>query len=338
MQAGVECTMNTCKQDVLAMDCAAAAAEIARMLRSATTRLRRRGLVLGVSGGIDSSVCAMLAARAVGPGRVLALLMPERDSSASSLAHGKEVCAAAGIESEVHNISPVLEALGCYGKRDAAIARLFPQYRSGDRFKIALAHDLAGSDRINYFSLTVELSADGGRQASARMPADVYLAIVAATNMKQRVRKLLEYTRAEELNYAVVGTPNRLEYDQGFFVRGGDGLADIKPIAHLYKSQVFALGRHLQLPRCIVEQTPSTDTYSLPQTQEEFYFGIPYPQMDLLLWSYTQGLSAEEGGALLQWPAEQVQRVYRDIEAKRRIARQLDGPALRIGQDEEEPA
>ena len=162
------------------------------------------------------------------------------------------------------------------------------------------------------------------------MPADAYLAIVAATNLKQRVRKMLEYTRADELNYAVIGTPNRLEYDQGFFVRGGDGLADVKPIAHLYKTQVFALGRHFGLPPSITEQTPSTDTYSLPQTQEEFYFGIPYAQMDLLLWAYIHAVPPHEAGAVMGMTPQQVERVYRDIEAKRRVARQLDSRALLI--------
>jgi NAD+ synthase len=316
---------------VLDIDCASAALHIETTLRKITAeRLRRRGLVLGVSGGIDSSVCAVLAARAVGPDRVVALLMPERSSSSESLVNGRAACEVAGIRHEVHDIAPILEALGCYRKQEEAIRRLFPQFRAGDRFKIAVAGDVTGSDRLSFFTLIVELSAEGGRRVSARMPADVYLAIVAATNLKQRVRKLLEYTRADELNYAVIGTPNRLEYDQGFFVRGGDGLADVKPIAHLYKSQVFALGRYLGLPPAITEQTPSTDTYSLPQTQEEFYFGIPYAHMDLLLYAYIHATPPDVAATALGLTAPQVERVFRDIEAKRRVARQLDGPALII--------
>jgi NAD+ synthase len=318
-------------RDVLAIDCGAVASETAASLRAITSeRLHRRGLVLGVSGGIDSSVCAVLAARAVGPTRVRALLMPERESSAASLTNGRLACHAAGIEYEIHDITPALEVLGCYRKRDAAIQRLLPAYRSGDRFKIAVAGDLTGSDRVSFFSLVVELSAERGRQQRVRMPADTYLAIVAATNLKQRVRKLLEYTRADELNYAVVGTPNRLEYDQGFFVRGGDGLADVKPIAHLYKTQVFALGRHFGLPASITEQIPSTDTYSLPQTQEEFYFGIPYAQMDLLLWAYSHAVPSGDAARVMEMTVDQVERVYRDIESKRRVARQLDSRALLI--------
>ncbi|MCC6661639.1 MAG: NAD(+) synthase [Phycisphaerales bacterium] len=317
-------------KDVLKMDYAASAAEIEAGLRALTGRLHRRGLVLGVSGGIDSSVCASLAARAVGPGRVRALLMPERDSSPSSLAKGKAVCEQAGIRYDIMDLTQPLEALGCYSKRDEAIRKVFPQFRPGDRFKIAVAQDVLNADRMNYFTLVVRMAADDGRQVSARMPLDVYLAVVAATNLKQRVRKLTEYTLAEELNYAVIGTPNLLEYDQGFFVRGGDGLADIKPIAHLYKTQVFGMGRFLGLPKEVVEQTPSTDTYSLPQTQEEFYFALAYPEMDMLLWAYTHGVAAEDAGRVMGLRADQVGRAYRDIEAKRRVSRQLHAPALLV--------
>jgi NAD+ synthase len=323
-------TAATFSRDVLGLDYPAAAKEIEASLRTLTGRLHRRGLVLGVSGGIDSSVCAALAARALGPQRVRALLMPERDSSPSSLAKGKAVCEQAGVRYDVVDLTASLESLGCYRKRDEAIRKVFPAFRAGDKFKIAVAQDVLNADRMNYFTLVVQMAADGGKQASARMPLDVYLAIVAATNLKQRVRKMTEYTLAEELNYAVIGTPNLLEYDQGFFVRGGDGLADIKPIAHLYKTQVFGMGRHLGLPKEVVEQTPSTDTYSLPQSQEEFYFALAYPEMDLLLWAYTHGVPEAETGRVMGFTAEQVARAYRDIEAKRRVSRQLHAPALLV--------
>lgn len=316
---------------VLELDYAKAAGEIEQWMRTAAAqRLQRRGFVLGVSGGIDSSVCAMLASRAAGAHRVKALLMPERDSSPESLEKGKTVCAAAGIEYEVHDISPALEAMGCYRLRDDSIRQVFPTFSPGDPFKIAVAGESAKENHVTYFTLIAELSAEGNRRVSARMPVDVYLAIVAATNMKQRVRKLLEYSLADRLNYAVIGTPNRLEYDQGFFVRGGDGLADLKPIAHLYKTQVFALGRWLGLPSVITEQMPSTDTYSLPQSQEEFYFRLPYGQMDLLLWAYIHAIPAESAAKSLGLEASQVAWIYRDIEAKRRVANRLDGAALLV--------
>lgn len=282
---------------------------------------------MGVSGGIDSSVCVALAARALGKNRVLALFMPERDSSPSSTAKGRMLCESIGVQSRLEDLTPTLTALGCYRWQNQAIRQVFPKFNDGDRFKIIVAGNLLESDRLNYFSLVVE---HDGVQQTVRLPLDAYLEMVAATNMKQRVRKLMEYSHADRLNYAVLGTPNRLEYDQGFFVRGGDGLADFKPIAHLYKSQVFAIARHLGLPREICEQTPTTDTYSLPQTQTEFYFALPYQQMDLLLYAYVNGIGPADAAKALNLTSDQVIRAFRDIDAKRRVSMQLHQPALLV--------
>jgi NAD+ synthase len=287
--------------------------------------LTRRGVVVGVSGGIDSAVCAALATRALGPDRVVAILMPEADSDPASTERGRELCDQLGLKYEVEDIAPALAALGCYSRRDSAIRRVFPDYGEGWRQKITLAEGLMDRDRVSYFNLTVA-SPDGELQ-TARMPTDVYLEVVAATNMKQRTRKLIEYFHAEARNFAVLGTPNRLEYELGFFVRGGDGLADIKPIAQLYKTEVYALAAHLGLPQSIQSQPPSTDTYSLPQTQEEFYFALPYAEMDLLLWAWHHEVSAAAAGEAMGLGEEQVERVYKDIVAKRRAAHRLSRDA-----------
>jgi len=304
--------------------------ELAGSIEKAITRLvgrelKRRGLALGVSGGIDSAVCAALATRALGPDRVFALLMPEADSDPDSTARGRELCDQLGLKYELEDIAPTLEAAGCYRRRDAAIRRVFPEYGPGWRQKITLAEGLLDTDRVSYFNLTVA-SPDGEMQTQ-RMPTDVYLEVVAATNMKQRTRKLMEYFHAEARNFAVLGTPNRLEYELGFFVRGGDGLADLKPIAHIFKTQVYALAKHFGLPQSIQSQMPSTDTYSLPQSQEEFYFALPYHEMDLLLWAWHEDVPAEAAGAAMGLEAEQVERVYRDIVAKRRVAERLSRDA-----------
>jgi len=317
----------------LDIDCAAATQRIEEAMRQIVAgRLRRRGAVVAVSGGVDSSVCAALAARALGPKRVLGLLMPERDSSPGATSRAKTLCEGLGVDYVIEDIAPALEALGCYRQRDEAIRQLFPEYGPRYRQKIAVAENLLGRDRVNYFNLIVE-PPDGCRE-KRRMPLEVYLQVVASTNMKQRTRKLLEYYHAERLNYAVLGTPNRLEYDLGFFVRGGDGLADLKPIAHLYKTQVYALAQYLGVPEEICRQPPSTDTYSLPQTQEEFYFALPYDQMDLALYGFLHDIPAEEAGQVLGLTAEQVQRVYRDIVNKRRMADRLLRRAILVEETE----
>jgi NAD+ synthase len=308
----------------LEIDCIAEAERIAAWMRDVLGRsLHRRGLVVAISGGIDSSVCAALAARAVGPGKVFGLLMPERDSSGFSTERGLALAAHLGIPHEVFDIAPSLDALGCYRQRDDAIRRVFPSYGDGWKNKIVIAGGLAGG--INFFKLVV--SDPDGALHEARLPVREYLQIVAATNFKQRVRKTMDYFHADRLNYAVVGTPNRLEYDQGFFVKVGDGAADLKPIAHLYKTQVYAMARALGLPEAICNAQPTTDTYTLDQGQDEFYFALPYAQMDLALWSVNHAVPAAMLGAALGLPHAQAQRVYDDIAAKRRAAHYLHAAA-----------
>ena len=314
---------------VFALDCLAEADRICSwMVDTLAHKLRRRGFVVAMSGGIDSSVCAALAVRAVGPSKVFGLLMPERESSPTSTERGRLLAQHLGITHELFDIAPALEALGCYRRRDEAIRRVFPDYGPEWRNKIVIAGGISGG--INYFKLVV--AAPDGSVSEARLPLKEYLQIVAATNFKQRVRKTMDYFHADRLNYAVVGTPNRLEYDQGFFVKLGDGAADLKPIAHLYKTQVYAIARALGLPEGICNATPTTDTYSLPQGQDEFYFSLPYPKMDLALWSIDHGLSGAALAKAIGITEAQARLVYADIGAKRRAAAYLHAPAEIIGQ------
>lgn len=305
---------------VLDIDGDKAVEDICRRMREILARdLSRRGFIIAMSGGIDSSVCAALAVRAIGPGRVFGLLLPERDSSGFSTRRGKLLAEHLGIQYEIHDIAGALEAIGCYRWRDEAIRKVFPEYGEGWKNKIAISGGLDG--QINHFQLIVQTPS--GELRRERLGLREYLQIVAATNYKQRIRKSVEYFHADRLNYAVIGTPNRLEYDQGFFVKNGDGSADVKPIAHLYKSQVYALARHMKLPDDISNAIPTTDTYSLAQGQDEFYFALPYQQMDLALWFYNHGRSTGELAAALSVSEQQARNVYRDIEAKRRATRYM---------------
>ncbi len=300
--------------------------KIAHVIRKTVrTTMRRRGAVVGVSGGIDSAVCAALSVRALGSGNVLALLMPERDSSAISKRLGLELADTFSIPCVEENITPILEGARCYERQLEAIRHVFPDYGEGWKNKIILPSILDG-DRLNVSRLTVQTPE--GEYRTERLPMNQYCQLVAATNFKQRIRTMMEYYHADRLNYAVCGTPNRLEYDQGFFVKGGDGLADYKPIAHLYKTQVYALARALGVPEGICSRTPTTDTYSLEQTQEEFYFALPYEKMDACLYSFNHALAPETVAASLGLTADQVMRVYNDIEAKRRATLPLHLPAL----------
>jgi len=309
------------------LDYAAEADRISARLREITvTSLRRRGLVVAMSGGIDSSVCAALAVRALGKDRVFGLLLPERDSSGSSSKLGRLLAEHLGIRYALHDISSTLAAIGCYSAQDEVLCRVLPGFGDGWKFKLAITESMAG--RIGITRVVAE--DPSGIRHEQRLSAPDYLQIVAATNFKQRVRKTLEYFHADRLNYAVVGTPNRLEYDQGFFVKNGDGAADVKPIAHLYKTQVYGMARHLGLPDPITTTTPTTDTFSLAQGQDEFYFGLPYPKMDLALWHLNQGLSAAELARELGCDEKAAEQQFESIRAKRRTTAYLHAAPMLV--------
>ncbi len=305
---------------VLEIDCVAEVERISARLREALGVFRRKGYVVALSGGIDSSVTAALCARALGKERVFGLHMPERDSSAETIELSRLISSTFGFDSAVEEITPVLDALGCYRRRDEAIRTAIPEFGSGWKSKIVLPNVLEKSG-YNFYSVVAE--APDGTQVKKRLPLTGYLGVVAATNFKQRVRKMMEYYHADRLNYAATGTPNRLEYDQGFFVKLGDGAADIKPIAHLYKSQVYALAAHLGVPERIRRRPPTTDTYSLQQGQDEFYFSLPYAQMDLCLYAKNHGVAATAVATALRLEPAQIERVFRDIDAKRSTTRYL---------------
>jgi NAD+ synthase len=309
----------TFSKRVLELDREAEVARISAWMKAEVMgTLKKRGVVVGLSGGIDSSVCAALAVRALGKDKVFGLFMPERHSADESLELGQLLATSLGIAATTENIAAALEGAGCYSRQEEAIRTVFPEYGPKWKSKLTLPSILE-TDRLNVFQLTVQ--SPEGETKTGRMPLQAYLQIVAATNFKQRVRKMVEYYHGDRLNYAVVGTPNRLEYDQGFFVKQGDGTADIKPIAHLYKTQVYALAETLGIPEVIRRRPPTTDTYSMPQTQEEFYFALPYDRMDLCLWAVNHDVKAEEVASEVGLTAAQVERVFKDIHSKRRATR-----------------
>lgn len=298
---------------------------LAERTRTAIRQLGRRGAVVAVSGGVDSGVVAGLCVRALGPRHVLCLRLPEKDIGGSSADLGLELAQALGTPTEEESITAALEGLGCYRLRDEAIRMVFPDYEPTWRHKVVRS---APTGAIIVFSLVVERP--DGTTEERKLGAEAYRTLIAATNMKQRVRKLIEYTWADRLGYAVIGTPNLLEYDQGFFVKGGDGLADVKPIASLYKTQVYELASALGLPEAIASRAPTTETFSLPQSQEEFYFGHPYDRMDLLLWGRNGGIAPTEIAPRTGLDAAQAEAAYWEIDRRRAATRYLHAAPIVI--------
>ncbi len=288
--------------------------------------LKRKGAVLGISGGIDSSVVLALCVRALGAERVLGLMLPEGESSPESAELAGKLAARLGVRTLTEDITPALQGFGCYRRRDEAIRRLFPDFGPGWGAKIVLPGSLLESRALNVFYLTV--TDPQGEEHTKRLPPAEYLQIVAASNFKQRARMTMLYYHAEARNYAVVGTANRNEHGLGFFVKHGDGGVDLQPIGHLFKTQVYQLAALLDIPEEIRSRTPTSDTYPGGSTQEEFFFRLPFSVLDAIWEAYEAGDSRAEIAARLDLEEEQVARVIADIQRKQRTTAYLRQPTL----------
>ncbi|MCK4607336.1 MAG: NAD(+) synthase [candidate division Zixibacteria bacterium] len=276
--------------------------------------LKKGGAVVGISGGIDSSVVAALCARALGPKKVVGIMMPETDSSPDSATLASELAAQFGFETITENITGGLAGMGCYQRRDEAMRLVFPEFDSTWKAKIVNPGNIMNKGTFNFFNLTIENEA--GEVKSKRMPLRAYLQVVAASNLKQRLRMTTLYYHAEKRNWAVIGTGNKDEHEQGFFVKYGDGGADLKPIAHLFKVQVYQLAQYLGVPEGIIKRTPTTDTYSAEVTQEEFFFGLDFYNMDMIWYALEHDVPPAQAAAVLDLTVEQVERAYSGIRRK----------------------
>jgi NAD+ synthase len=306
--------MTDFRGNILDLDCSREAERISEFIKKWVLSMRREGAVIGLSGGIDSALASELCVRALGQERVLGLILPERESNPVSLEYALKHARKLGIRTEVIDITPALAGFGAYEKRDAVVREFAPEYREGFKFKITLPPDLLARDAFNFFTLTIS---DGKAPVKAvRLNKDALNGIVAATDVKHRMRMAHLYYSAEKMNYLVCGTTNRSEVIQGFFVKYGDGGVDIEPLAHLYKTQAFQLSEHLGVIPEILSRAPSPDTFSIPVSDEEFYFRMPYDKLDLLLYAWEHQIPINETGRVMGLTEEQVMRAFRDFASK----------------------
>lgn len=290
--------------------------------------LKRYGGVVGISGGIDSSVSMALAVKAFGPEKVFGIMLPEKDSSSDSEILAKKLADKFGVEAITENISDALSGFGCYTRRDEAVKNVFPEYDPTTyKMKIGIK-SLPQSKLPPVFSVII-IDPDGNEK-SAKLPAKDYMQIVAASNFKQRTRMSMLYYHAERLHYAVIGTPNKHEVEQGFFVKYGDGGADIMPIGHLYKTQVYEIASYLGVPQEIIDRTPTTDTYSAEQTQEEFFYQFPFEIMDLLWYGYENGYDPVNVGEVMGYSSDEVIQIYNNFKRKQETTKYLRMSPIKI--------
>ncbi|MGA2531550.1 MAG: NAD(+) synthase [Candidatus Aminicenantales bacterium] len=309
-------------KDVLKIDCESEADRICAFIKDQLLSMHREGLVIGLSGGVDSALCAALSARAIGKEKVLGLLLPDKESSPQSAEFASLYGKRLGIKTILFDITPVLEAFGTYEKRDAVAKSVFPEFSEGHRLKITLPSDILNRGNLNFFTLTVIDPA--GAAKSARLNNAQARGIIAATSTKHRVRMMTQYYFAEKSNFLVCGTTNKSEALQGLFVKYGDGGVDIEPIAHLFKNQVFQLAENLGVIKKILERAPSPDTYSAPVTDEEWYFRMPFNQLDLLLYAWENKVDISEVCRVMALTEEQVRRAFRDFGTKYNATRHLN--------------
>lgn len=291
-------------------------------------KLRKKGAVIGISGGIDSAVTASLCVEAIGKDRVIGLALPEKDSSAESVKLARDFAESLGIELIVEDMTAALEGMGCYHKRNEAICREYPDFHPKMPFKIVLKSNPLKGKMLNIFEIEI---IDGKKRIRKRLNFENYLQIVAASNMKQRLRMAMLYYHAELRNYAVVGTSNKNEHDLGFFVKYGDGGADIQPIQNLYKSQIYRLAEYLGIPDEIRNRKPTTDTYPADQSQEEFFFRVPFHILDAVWQLGNEGMATEEISKRLGILPEQVEYILNDIQRKRTSTAPLRMSPLTFG-------
>lgn len=309
-------------RDILNIDPAAVTEDLVQQLREdVRKRFRRFGAVVGISGGVDSSVTLALCVRAFTPNRVLGLMMPEKESNPDSLILARKVAEQLGVDTVVEDITGPLVGFGCYRRRDEAIRRVFPQYDASYKAKITLPPNPLDNNALNVFQLTIISPED--EEFTERLGLRDYLQIVAASNFKQRCRMTMLYHHAELRNYAAVGTPNRNEHGQGFFVKWGDGAYDVAPIRHLYKTQVYQLAQYLDIPREIREAVPTTDTYSATVSQEEFFFRLPFELMDVLYYAWDHNVAPEVVAGEMDLTEAQVAGAYQDFERKQQATAYL---------------
>ncbi len=308
--------------DVLKIDPASETEKIARFVVEHTrNNFRRRGVVVGLSGGIDSAVMASLAVQAMGKENVLGLIMPEKESNPVSSRYAEAHANELGIETKKMDLTAAVDAVGSYERRDEFIAGLIPEYTPECKYNIRLPTDLLERSALNFYTLCVELP--DGTLKKKRMDPTAFRALTSFANIKIRSRMIHLYFEAETRSMVVAGTTNRTEFLLGDFCKFGDGGTDLEPLSHLYKDQIYQIADHLDVTMDIRKRTPSPDTFSLPVSDQEFFFRIPFDKLDLLLYAWEHEMPASEAAAAIELDEDAVTRAFADFSSKYRATQHL---------------
>ncbi|MBD3321401.1 MAG: NAD(+) synthase [Chitinivibrionales bacterium] len=282
---------------------------------------RRKGAVVGLSGGIDSAVIAAVCVHALSKDKVVGLVLPEKETNPVSCRFACAHAEAMGIEHKIVDITDTVASVFSYEERDSFIQSLVPEYSPGDKYNISLPVDLLERDAINFYNLQVKLP--NGGLAKKRLNLAEFRTITSFANIKIRARMLHLYAEAERRSLVVAGTTNRTEFILGDFCKYGDGGTDIEPLSYLYKKQIYQLAEYLSVPPEIINRRPSPDTFSLPVSDQEFFFRIPFDKLDYLLYGWEHEIPAETVAGAIAISPEAGLRAYKDFSLKNRATAHL---------------
>ncbi len=269
--------------------------EIIKTLRDKVNLLNRDGVILGLSGGLDSTVCAYIAVEALGKDKVFALFMPDRDSNPQSERDAFATSKILGIELREINLSPILSKIGVYSLEPLSLlAPLIPR-KIKEKYTIGKYNRLKGIEESTFLRI---LKSEGDLELRKS---------VAYYSIKHRLRMILLYYWAEIKNYAVLGCCNKTEKLTGFFIKHGDSASDIDLISHLYKTQVRELAKFLRIPEKIINKVPSPDL--IPGVTDEFALKLSYDVLDKILYGIEKDMKNEEIACIAGTDKESVQYV-----------------------------
>ena len=269
--------------------------------------LNKKGAVVGLSGGIDSAVTAALCARSIGSENVLGLILPEQESDSQSEILATSVAEKFNLNFEVINITPILESFGVYRIKEQIVKEKFSDFDNSCKYRVMVPPKSENSVGIPF----LEIFDNEKKSHKFKISSKEFLTLTAATSIKHRVRMTLLYFCAEKNNFSVIGTTNKSEYLQGYFVKYGDGGSDIEPLVNIYKSQIYQLGNFLDVPKRILSKNASPDVWSLSTNDEEFFYSVPYDVVDLILYAREQGLSETEVEKISDLSLESIQSLFR---------------------------
>jgi len=322
----------TFNRDVFKIDAEYEAGQVeAFLLKSIRGVPKRDGIIVGVSGGIDSAVVASLSVRAVGKERVLGLILPEKESNPVSAEYARLMIDKLGIDYKMVELTDTVDSYQAYANRDKIIREIFPEFDDNYKFNIYLPQNLLESERYNFYTLRID---DGkGNQKEKRLSKKQFLCITAAANVKIRARMIALYYWGEQNNYLVAGTTNKTEFLLGDYCKFGDGGTDVECVSHLYKNQIYQLGEYLDVPKEIMKRTPSPDTFSLPVSDQDFYFRLPFDILDPLLYCWEYKVEIDKVTKGLNLEREQVERVFRDFDSKFNSTEHIRYPPAALERD-----